>query len=124
MDNDTCDQPEPTTPPRRRLTRDQRRDVQLLRQIGWKYDAIATHLSISVNAVRYALTKDPTPQHFKAGRPAKLSNTQVDDLIAWISSSTRNQRLPLHKVTAELYPDNSVSVEAVRYALRKRGYKR
>ena len=64
---------EPTIPPQKRLTRDQRRDVQLLRSIGWTYDAIATYLDITKNAIRYAIKTRPTPQHNKAGRPPKLT---------------------------------------------------
>ena len=124
METNQPESPEPITPPRKRLTRDQRRDVQLLRSIGWTYDAIATHLDVTKRAVRYAAKTQPTPQHNKAGRPPKLTEEQIDDLIAWISSSARNRRIPYYKVVKEFYPDNSISVEALRYALKKRGYKR
>ena len=114
----------PETPPRKRSTRDIRRDVHLLRDIGWKQQDIATKLAISIDTVRYAIKTRATPQHNKAGRPSKLSDAQVDEIITWISSSTRNRRLPFYKVTAELFPNSEISVDTLRYALKKRGYKR
>ena len=116
--------PDPESPQRKRSTRDIRRDVHLLHDIGWKQKDIATKLSITIDTVRYAIKTRATPQHIKAGRPPKLSNTQVDEIITWISSSTRNRRLPFYRVTAELFPDGEISVDTLRYALKKRGYKR
>ena len=125
VNNEDHSAPEaPETPPRKRSTRDIRRDVHLLRDIGWKQQDIATKLAISIDTVRYAIKTRATPQHNKAGRPSKLSDAQVDEIITWISSSTRNRRLPFYKVTAELFPNSEISVDTLRYALKKRGYKR
>lgn len=53
----------------RRLTRDQRRDILLMRRLGHKYEDIAKFLGVSQSAVQYTVnTGRASPEHHKAGR--------------------------------------------------------
>ena len=62
---------EPSTPKRQtELTRDSRLKALTLRDIGWKYQAIASHLQCSIRQVQYACTHRPTPQKHLSGRRA------------------------------------------------------
>ena len=78
----------PSTPVRARLTRDQRRDILLMRRLGKTYQEIATFLGVSQRAVQYTCEKQTaTPQHHKAGRPPKLNKNEVDQVVEFVTSS-------------------------------------
>ena len=84
----------PSSPKEMRLTRDQRRDFPVPRNIGHSYDEIATHLTVSVSAVQYTCaTEQATPQHKNAGVKPQLAPEQVNDLIDFVSASSRNRCL-------------------------------
>lgn len=115
----------PSTPPRRRLTRDQRRDVLLMRSLGFSYTKIADHLQISKAAVRYTVQKgQATPEHRNAGRPPKLNKTETDNLVEYVTSCHRTRCLSYFKLAEELYPEGEIGPESIKYALHKRGYRR
>ena len=82
MDSQPTSAEPPSTPPRRkRLTRDQRRDILLMRRLGFSYEYIAGFLKVSQRAVQYTCQKQQaTPQHSKAGRPPRLSKEEGDRL--------------------------------------------
>ncbi|KAL3705330.1 hypothetical protein TMatcc_009002, partial [Talaromyces marneffei ATCC 18224] len=56
------------------------------------------------------------------GNPPKLSETEVDSIIEWITSSKRTRRMPYHTVIQGL--NLSVGKIALARALKKRGYTR
>jgi transposase len=114
----------PSTPRRKRLTRDQRRDILLLRRRGDSYEQIARFLDVSFATVQYTCTsKKATPQHKKTGRPPALDSDEVDALIEFVKSSRRTRRMTFDQLKQELYSDRPlVGTEAIKYALRKRGY--
>ena len=116
----------PSTPPLRRLTRDQRRDILLLRRRGETYEEIAQFLGVTVRAVQYTCNRQKaTPQHHKAGRPAKLTSQEVDSLIAFIKSLKRTRRLTYRQLKKELYAERrDISEKAIKNALHKRGFRR
>ncbi|RMZ77495.1 hypothetical protein DV738_g4440, partial [Chaetothyriales sp. CBS 135597] len=61
----------------RRLNRDQRRDILLMRSLGYTYEKIAAHLNVTCRAVQYTCIKnDPTPQHKRAGRRRKTASKE------------------------------------------------
>ncbi|KIW16041.1 hypothetical protein PV08_06092 [Exophiala spinifera] len=70
----------PSTPPRRRrLTRDQRRDILLMRRLGYTYQYIAEFLKISQRAVQYTCQSgQASPQHRNAGRRPRPSKEGTD----------------------------------------------
>lgn len=113
----------PSTPKRRRLNRDTRRDILLLRKRGDTYAQIARFLGVTERAVQYTCnTKSATPKHQRAGRPAKLTSEEVDSLIKFVNSSKRTRRLSYKQLKDELYADREdIGEKAIKHALHKRG---
>lgn len=61
----------------KRLTRDQRRDILLMRRLGHKYEDIAKFLGVTQAAVQYTINKGrASPEHYNAGRK-KISRPEV-----------------------------------------------
>jgi transposase len=115
----------PSTPTRKRLSRDQRRDVLLMRSLGYSYEYIATFLKISQRAVQYTCQKGTaTPQHKQAGRPPKLNQEETDKLIEFVTSSHRCRRLSYQQLADELWPEGEIGADSIRFALRSRGFRR
>jgi len=115
----------PSTPRRKRLTRDQRRDILLMRRLNHTYEAIADFLKISQRAVQYTCEKQQaTPQHSKAGRPPRLNKEEADKVEEFVISSKKTRRMTYLQIAEALWPEGEVGPESVRYALHKRGYRR
>ncbi|KAJ4520021.1 hypothetical protein HRR78_002271 [Exophiala dermatitidis] len=114
----------PSTPRRKRLTRDQRRDILLMRSLGYTYEQISKHLHVTMAAVHYACTKakDVTPQHHKAGRKPRLSKEDEDQLEAFYLTKGKKRKLSCQEMAEELWPDRGVSAKIIRHVLDKRGH--
>ncbi|KZF23004.1 hypothetical protein L228DRAFT_238892 [Xylona heveae TC161] len=111
-------------PPLKRLTRDQRRDILLLRKLGHTYEYIATFLKVSPRAVQYTCQKqDATPQHSRAGRRPKLTKEDGDRLEEFVKDAANN-KMSYAQVARALWPEGGVGEEAVKHALYQRGYRR
>ena len=111
----------PHTPKRKRLTRDQRRDILLLRSLGKTYSEIATHLSVTESAVQYTCNlQKATPKKDGRGRPSKLSKEKVDDLVAYVRRSQDTRRMTYQEL-GEVF---GVHKDCIKRALRRRGYYR
>ncbi|OJD23728.1 hypothetical protein ACJ73_04914 [Blastomyces percursus] len=65
--------PEPPATPKKRLTRDQRRDILLLRGLDWTYQKISEHLEITYRGVQYTCENEIATPRKHAGRPSQLS---------------------------------------------------
>lgn len=66
-----------------------------------------------------------TPQHLKAGAPRHLNEAQVDDLVAFATSSALHRRLTYKQLKQRLYPnDDFIGVDSIKGALNRRGYHR
>lgn len=102
-------------------TRDQRRDVQLMRRLGYTHAAISAELSLSLSQVQYALSHTETPI-MRPGRPGKLTEAQVRELKAFMEASKENELMPFGKIPQALGWD--VGEYCIRHTLRKLGYKR
>ncbi|KAF4200233.1 hypothetical protein CNMCM8927_003680 [Aspergillus lentulus] len=123
--------PEPSTPPQQaaeqrgnsiRLSRDDRIRVLTLRDAGFTYQQIADQLQITHRQVQYTCQSQQMTPTKAPGQPPKLSEEDVDNIIAFISSSKRNRRMPFYKLCEEL--DLPVGPTALARALKKRGYTR
>jgi Homeodomain-like domain len=102
----------PSTPPRKRIDRDTRIRILTLRDVGWKYAQIATHLKVTERAVSYTCqTRKVTPQHSKAGRPPKLSKDEVDKLVQYVISSKETRRMSYLRIAENLWPEGEVGPE-------------
>ncbi|SLM35377.1 transposable element tc1 [Lasallia pustulata] len=96
----------PSTPIRKRLTRDQRRDILLMRSLGFTYTKISSHLKVTERAVQYTCEKGAaTPQHHNAGRAPKLSKEEVDTLIEFVSSSRKTRRMSYLQLAEHFWPE-------------------
>ena len=116
---------EPSTPRRKRLTRDQRVEILLMRRLKYKYSEIAKFLEVSERSVEYTCTaQKATPQHHKAGRPPKLQKDEVDRLEEFVISSKETRRMSYAQILDTLFPENDVGIESIKNALRERGYRR
>ena len=97
----------PSTPKRTRLTRDQRRDILILRDIGKTYSEIALYLHIIERAVQYTCnTQQATPKK-NPGRPLILLKDQIDDIESFIYGSKKARRM-LYKELGQyfdMHPD-------------------
>ena len=118
----------PSTPSRRSkhpdLTRDERIQCLTLRSIGWSYEAIARHLGVTQRQVQTASSTDhPTPKKRK-GRCPLLSEAQADELEVFICYSRTNRLMSYLHLATGPFAHWGASEYAIRYALRKRGYKR
>lgn len=103
-------------------SRDQRRDVHVLHKNGFTQKQIAEHLGLTDRQVRYAIHQPATPKK-RAGRPGKLTPVEVEMLIQWICASKANRRCPWYDIPIAAGLSH-VSYYAVRYALRKAGFRR
>lgn len=116
----------PATPDRQnsaRLDRDNRIRILTLRDAGFTYQKIVDQLpGITYRQVQYTCQVQTYSPKKARGKTPKLSAAQVDDIIAFISSSERTKRLPYKKVIEEL--ELKVSTVALARALQKRGISR
>ena len=96
----------PPRPPIRRLrasdlTRDQRRDIQLLRSLGWKYKDIERFTKATPSQVYTAYTIRATPTK-RPGRPPLLTQAQIEELIEFVYASKENRRMSYNQLTKTL----------------------
>ncbi|KAL6803179.1 hypothetical protein GGI42DRAFT_21560 [Trichoderma sp. SZMC 28013] len=101
-------------------TRDQRRDAQLMRRLGYTQSAISAELGLSLGQVQYALSHTETPIT-RPGRPSKLTEAQIQELKAFMASKD-NELMPYGKIAQALGWD--VGEYCIRHTLRKLGYKK
>ena len=75
------------------LTRDQRRDCQLLHSIGWSYSQIHRKTGFTLHQIAGACQADrPTPRK-RNGRPPILTQAQVEELVEFVCASAKNRRM-------------------------------
>lgn len=106
-------------------TRDQRRDIRLLHDIGWSYKQISEQLDFhpTFRQIKYAV-KDPvraTPKK-KTGRNPVLTQAQVEDLVFFVCASAQNRRMSYAQLAEVM--DFGVRRWAIRSALLREGFYR
>jgi Homeodomain-like domain len=67
-------------------TRDERLQVQTLRDIGWSYSRICKQLNLTRHQIAYTATHRATPKKRK-GRPPALNQEELNRIIEWICAS-------------------------------------
>ena len=116
------EQPEaPSTPPRRHSysSRDQRREIQTLRSIGWSFTAIANHCDVTERQVQHACANPATPRK-RRGRPSATTEDYEQQIEAMVTCDSAGRRLTYKEIAAAT--DSTVS--RVRQTLRRLGYRR
>ena len=117
----------PSTPPIQRfknpdLTRDERLQVQTLRNAGFSYDQIVQQLGFTYNQVGHACRAPNATLKKRSGRPGLLNAEQTEELIFFVTSSQTARRMPYSKIPLALGWD--CSEYAICHALRNAGFKR
>ena len=112
------------------LTRDQRTSIITLHLAGFKYKQIQDWIrnnggaEVSIRQVQHAIERGhPTPQKKgHVGKKSTLTEDQINDLEVLVCSSKAGRLLSYTGLSSAL--DLGVSVDVIRAALQKRGYKR
>jgi transposase len=114
--------PPPSTPLRtHQTTRDQRLQVQTLRDAGLTYNEIHQQLDLTFRQIQHAISHRVTPKKRK-GRPSLLTQEEIDEIIAWICESKANRRTPWAQIPVLM--GLNVSFYCIRTALRRAGFSR
>jgi transposase len=104
------------------LTRDQKRDCQLLHSIGWSYGQIRTKTGYTIDQIARACRADrPTPRK-RGGRPPILTQAQVEELVEFVCASAKNRRMSFTQLAEVL--EFGVKKQAIRTALLREGFHR
>jgi len=104
------------------LTRDQKRDCQLLHSIGWSYGQIRTKTGYTIDQIVRAYRADrPTPRK-RGGRPPILTQAQVEELVEFVCASAKNRRMSFTQLAEVL--EFGVKKQAIRIALLREGFHR
>lgn len=114
----------PTRQKRPDLTRDQRLQARTLRDIGWTYNQIASHLNCSERQVQTACTSEQTTPKKRDGRPSLLSDEQRQELIIFVCNSRTNRLMSYIHLANGPFAHWGVSEHTIRSSLRKEGFKR
>ena len=88
----------PSTPPSQEMTRDQRIEARILYSIGMQYTKIVQFLEdkgqkITYRQVYYTYKTRATPTK-RTGRPPRITASQTNELIEFISRLKANRRMP------------------------------
>jgi hypothetical protein len=111
------------TPKAPSLSRDQKRDVQLLHSIGWSYSQIYKQTGFTVRQIYNACKAGgrPTPQK-STGRPPILTQAQVEELVEFVCASSKNRRMSFQQLAEVM--DFGIKKQAIRLALLREGFHR
>lgn len=78
------------SPHHRYASRDERIRIHTLRNEGYMYKLIAERVGCTERQVGYALSHPLTPKK-RSGRPPKLTEAQVDELLRFATTSPRGR---------------------------------
>jgi transposase len=102
------------------LTRDQRRDCQLLHLIGWSYSQIHKQTSFTIHQIAKACQVERATPKKRSGRPSTLTQAQVEELVEFVCASAINRRMSFAQLAKVL--DFGVKRDAIRTALLCKGF--
>lgn len=105
-------------------TRDQRRDIRLLYEIGWSYKQIHDYLPFhpTYEQIKYVVKSSQATPKKKTGRRPILTQAQVEDLVFFVCSSTQNRRMSFSQLATVM--NFGVKKDAIRSALLREGFHR
>jgi hypothetical protein len=85
----------PNTPPPAAsdTTRDQRLQAHTLHDFGLTYTLIHEQLGLTLRQIQYAISHQISPKK-RSGRPSRVTQEEINELIAWICISKANRRTP------------------------------
>ena len=105
-------------------TRDQRRDIRLLYDIGWSYKQIHDYLPFHPEyyQIRYAYRALQATPKKKSGRRPVLTQAQIEDLVFFVYASSQNRRMSFSQLTTVM--NFGVKKDVIRSALLCKGFHR
>jgi hypothetical protein len=106
------------------LSRDERLSARVLRDAGWEYGRVATHLGFTERQVWYACHQPGATPIRHSGRQPALSQEQVNELITLVTSSRSGRRMGYARLAAALDFGPGCGMHAIRNALRREGFSR
>lgn len=112
----------PSTPRHRYLSRDERLQARTLRDAGHPYRFIASFLSCTERQVGLAVNSYRVTPKKRKGRPQLLSEAQIDQLVAFITSSREGRQASFLHLAKVAFPQWEVGEDTIRRALRAKGY--
>ena len=83
------------------LTRDQRRDYQLLSRIGQSYSEIQRNTRYTIRQIQKACTVTATPRKH-SGQPPVLTQAQIEEQVEFVCASQKNRRMSYHQLAEVL----------------------
>jgi len=117
----------PKGPGQKRLKRDKRRDIQLMRSLGYTQVETAKALGVTVRAVQYTDQRGYATPKRKSGRPPKLGPAEVEELIAYVTANEENRQKTYQELALEfqdIWPHLEIGYQSIKYALRANGFSR
>lgn len=109
---------------RKKLTRDQRLKIKALRKYGLSIRETCDELGVTKRQVQYTCNQKEVRSEARLGRPPKLSPEQVDELEAFVTSSTLARRMTYLELTCNHFSHWNCGIKSIRSALLSRGYRR
>ena len=97
--------------------------MQTLSDAGHSQAWIQRHLGFTKRQVATAIHSNQVTPKRRSGRPPKLSNDQIDELIHFVRQSRATRQMS-YLAIASHFEHWGASESSVRYALRSRGYTR
>jgi transposase len=103
------------------LSRDKRRNIRLLRDIGWSYQRIAAHENVTIRQVQTACSGPDTPKK-RSGRPTTLTAAQIEELEEFVTASASGRRASYAELASIM--GWGCSKDVIKRALISLGYHR
>ena len=83
----------PSTPHHRYLSRDERLQVQTLHMVGHSQAFISSVLGIIRRQVGYSIAAEQVTPKKRSGRPPKLTEAQVDELVHYVRQTRASRQM-------------------------------
>ncbi len=105
------------------LSHDDRLRIRTLREVGWTYEAIATHIGCTQRQVQYTVNEPKTTPTKHTGRPVCASPEDVKTIVDFVTASKSHRQMPWSRIPKALNMGH-ISTRQVTDILRRAGFSR